>query len=109
MCDDCTSIPVLPNLTNLYCERCTNLTFIPVLPKLVYLRSDIISTNKVQKVYLLQKWIRKNFRYWVFKRWIETEDFARWFYSKDVWGGFCDRKRVSKIFNSFKIENKTQV
>ena len=110
-CPLLTSIPVIPGLQYLYCYDCRLLTSIPVIEGLqkLYYNCPWLSTSqdfetKLRKVRNLQRFCRKNFPYFVFKRWIETREFAEWFYSPENLGGRVDRRRFLRTVN--KIINK---
>jgi len=103
-------IPELPNLGELWCIDCTSLTDVPEFSTLhefhswncpwIKNRNSSFESN-VEKLKYLQRFCRNNLRYWIFRRWIKTREFAEWFYSPNQIGGRiaknCLRKTIENI------------
>jgi len=51
---------------------------------------DLIAN--VEKLKILQKWVKRNLRFWIFKRWIKSEEGVKWLYNPDRIGG-----KISKL------------
>ena len=54
---------------------------------------------KIDAVKTLQRFVKRNFKYFVFKNWTKSRAFAEWFYAPDQLGGRVDRHRFAKIMN----------
>ena len=53
--------------------------------------------NNIDKIIVLQRFARRNFKYFVFKRWIKSKEFNEWFYHPDNIGGKNAKRRL-RIF-----------
>jgi len=106
-CCDCTqltTLPSLPNLEELWCTRCTQLTTLPSFPRLKNFRcrecpwinnpKNLEFSSNLKKLIILQRWWRNIRRYFIFKEWIKTEEFAKWFYHPDHFGGFYHKNML---------------
>jgi len=101
-CVGCISLTEIPNtyisLVILYCYYCIHLVKVP------YNVENISCDNwlnhhhnykynfTIQKIKFLQNWFRRNIRYWIFKRWIKSEEGVKWIYDSSRIGG-----KVSKL------------
>jgi len=39
-------------------------------------------------------WVKKNLRYWIFKRWIKSEEGVRWLYDPNNIGGKVSKRNI---------------
>jgi len=76
---------VLPELYDFYCSDC---------PWLIYNSSF---NSNVEKLKCLQRFCRNNLKYWRFRRWIKTREFAEWFYSPKQWGGRSGKREMKEM------------
>ena len=127
-CNNCPLLPNIPNtlvnLTCLNCNSCCLLTCIPnTLVKLKILNCcnchmlintpqyykikyfyhnsswiDPNKTNNIQKLITLQRFVKKNLKYWIFSRWIKSREFNEWIYHPDNIGGKMAKKQIEKMF-----------
>ena len=104
-CSFCLNIKTIPNingLEELFCYGCLNVTTIPNISKLKYLKpSDCpwLPQNPDNKITLglkLQSWIRKNYRYFVFKRWIKSQEGREFLYDPKRIGGRIEISKMKK-------------
>jgi len=99
---------MLPELTRLFCHECTNLTEIPpdLLELIDFYCAGCIWIEKqnpsfnfnMEKLKRLQRFCRNNLKYWRFRRWIKSKEFAEWFYSPNQWGGKVAKLNIQKMF-----------
>jgi hypothetical protein len=47
----------------------------------------------------VQKYCKKKIRYWRFKKWINTEEFAQWFYHYNNMGGYKHKQYMMSIYS----------
>lgn len=108
VCSECTSltrIPDIPGLKELSCGRCPRLTQIPDVPWLSCLGSTWLEQNpefpnNLKILIRLQGLARKWMKLRLLRRWMESEDFAMWYYHPEKPGGLRDKARMRKYFNS---------
>lgn len=118
------SIPELPMLTSLTCELCTNLKLISQLKSIYIINCSncrlltiVKSTpfhyfkyngcywlNKynINKLIVLQKYYKKWSKYRTLKKWVDSGEFNKWYYSPGNMGSFkalYHIEKVSKILN----------
>jgi hypothetical protein len=125
-CPLLTSIPdTLINLTHLICTNCPLLTSIPdtfinlielhcngnrLITSIPYISTGYnyyydcpwINNNKtrnIQKLITLQRFVKKNLKYWRFSRWIKSREFNEWIYHPDNIGGKMAKREIEKMFN----------
>src|SRR5438105_3399113 len=104
-CSKCTSltcIPQLNQLTTLYCWECTSLTFIPN-NQYIYVNTvgcKWLDENNHKFLPVLQRFIKKNFQYWRFKRILKDKRFIEWLYQPNEIGGKFSKKQLSKFIAS---------
>ena len=53
----------------------------------------------IQKLKVLQRWFRKNIRYWIFKRWIKSEEGVKWLYDPCRLGGRIVKNNILIMLN----------
>ena len=107
-CMNCKNIKEISNvgLKNLNCSRCSLLTKIPEVQTLDCSNCPWLIQSLENKVKLglkLQSWIRKNFRYFVFKKWIGSVEGKDFFYDPDNIGGRVEKVKIKKIFENEKF------
>jgi len=100
-------IPMFPNLVDLWCNGCTSLTKVPVPRKSYICRGCtwLEEENKnfddnIEKLKRLQRFCRNNLKYWRFKRWVNSREFAEWFYDPEQWGGRASKRNIEKFFSN---------
>ena len=120
-CTDCpllTEIPYILGLKELHCDNCISLLSIPYtkdrynfrfLPERdrnnmnISCKSPFLSqnpNNKILQGIKLQKWIKNNFRYFVFQRWINSVEGKEWIYHPDNIGGRIEKSKMLKTLQS---------
>jgi hypothetical protein len=109
-CDNLTSIPNIKGLKGIGCHYCPMLTSIPNTPSICYSAcpwiehtqyphcEDPYNENNIQKLLLLQKFCKKNFRYFVFNRWVKSQEFKEWFYAPENVGGRKHKKMMEREY-----------
>ena len=91
----------IEGLKVLDCSYCPLLTSIPVIAGLEVYCPDCpwLSQNQNNKVLLglkLQSWIRKNYRYFVFQRWIKSQEGMEFLYDPKRIGGKIEISKMKK-------------
>ena len=84
---DCSYCPMLiniPNATKLFCLGCPWLSQNP--------------DNKISQGKKLQRWIKKNFKYFIFRRWIESVEGKEFLYHPNHIGGRIEKAKMGKVF-----------
>jgi hypothetical protein len=108
-CPNLTTIPVIPGLEELYCRDCPILTSIPEISRLQELECwycPWISHNNpdyernLQALLTLQRFCRKNLRYWRVKNWVQTVECTEWFYDPRNMGGYKHIQRMAKFLSN---------
>jgi hypothetical protein len=122
-----TSIPMIPGLQELYCWNCSLLTSIYALPTLdldcrvcpifrtipeikestelhVYHcpwvpRGNHNYERNIQALLTLQKFCRKNLKYWRIKNWVGSVECTEWFYDPRNMGGYKHIQRMGKFLS----------
>jgi hypothetical protein len=94
-------------LSNLNCSECAILTelklFEDVLPMIFQCKdSPWLNYNgkykdSLKKLIILQKFCRKNMKYFIFRNWIKSEKFAKWFYHPENYGGKIHKMKMTKF------------
>jgi len=105
------------NLIDLDLFFCRNIIRIPKLDyhylditKNIWLDSEFYSsysnnyhTNyydiNLKKLKILQKWFRKNLKFWIFKRWIKSEEGVKWLYNPNNIGGKITKINIMRSIN----------
>jgi len=90
-------IPNIFGLQELNCSDCPYLVSIPKMERCYMHNSPWLDPENIKKIQPLQRFIRKNFKYFVFKNWIKTENFAKFFYHPDNFGGYFTKQKLLKI------------
>jgi hypothetical protein len=88
-CYDCprlTSIPNIPGLRKLFCRKC----WVPENP---YYEKDM------KALLTLQRFCRKNLRYWRIKNWVGTVACTEWFYHPQNMGGHKQIQKMGKFLS----------
>ena len=105
---DCSDCPIkkinIRRIKTLICINCRLLTKVSS-DRLVCQYCPWLSQNyknKISQGIKLQRWIKSNFRYFVFKNWISSPEGREWIYNPDNVGGRIEK---SKIRNTFKSLN----
>jgi hypothetical protein len=86
----------------MHCNNCTLLTSIPVLigqQMLDCYNCPWLPKNPDNKILLglkLQSWIRKNYRYFVFQRWIKNQEGREFLYDPKRIGGRIEISKMKK-------------
>jgi hypothetical protein len=107
-CGNCpmlTSIPNIIGLRHLDCCKCSNITSIPNIATIWCFECPWLNhsqnpdyENNIKKLLLLQRFYKKNFKYFVFKRWIKSKEFKEWFYSPENVGGRKHKRIMEKMY-----------
>jgi hypothetical protein len=111
-CSDCpllTSIPdTLVNLIYLDCSGNRLITTVPFIlrtynPRIHIYYDDCpwINYNKdknIRKLITLQRFVKKNIKYWIFSKWIKSKEGVEWIYHPDNIGGIIAKKSIEKLF-----------
>uniref|UniRef100_A0A6C0ELL1 Uncharacterized protein n=1 Tax=viral metagenome TaxID=1070528 RepID=A0A6C0ELL1_9ZZZZ len=103
-CINLKEISDLPKLLQLDCGYCTSLTKICDTSRInhyfnggsTWIRYDDSFNSNMRKLIYLQSFCRNNLRYWRFKRWLRSKEFAEWFYSPNQWGGKACKLQIKK-------------
>jgi hypothetical protein len=56
--------------------------------------------NNISKLITLQRFCKKNFRYFIFKRWVKSQEFNEWFYAPENVGGIKHKKIMERILSA---------
>jgi hypothetical protein len=103
-CTGITTISPLPDLITLDCTGCTGITCIPPVLNLTYLYcggctwiDPRIEKSNLKKLITLQRFVKKNYRYFTFKHWIKSRAGVEWLYSPDNIGGKVVKKQIEKL------------
>jgi len=56
---------------------------------------DVVLAKEIK---ILQKFCKSNQKYWKFKRWIKSKEFAEWFYAPENIGGKIGKRNIEKLF-----------
>jgi hypothetical protein len=54
--------------------------------------------NNIKKLLVMQSFCKKNFRYFVFSRWVKSQEFQEWFYSPENAGGRKHKKIMEREY-----------
>ena len=83
-----------------------------ILQKILSIHETIKSLNNkcllfsheknIDKIIVLQRFARKNFKYFVFRRWIKSKEFNEWFYHPDNIGGKNAKRRLQLFLENVK-------
>lgn len=102
----------MKKLKTLRCSDCKSLTSIP-FNSLEYEDHDRctwidheIKDKNIEKLKRLQSFTRKNFKYWLFKRWSKSREGIEWLYDPKRIGGLCVKRRMDEFFS---LPSKTMV
>jgi hypothetical protein len=86
------------------CRKCTGITTIQTLDNLITLDCDgctwidpKIKKSNLKKLITLQRFVKKNYRYFTFKHWIRSRAGVEWLYSPDNIGGKVVKKQTAKL------------
>ena len=92
-CSSCTSLTNIPNtlinITTLDCSDCTRLIQIPsnnfnyincVNCKWLHHDANKNCYYNIQKLKIISCWFRRNIRFFIFKRWIKSQEGIKWLY-----------------------------
>jgi len=52
--------------------------------------------NNIQKLKVLQRWVRRNIKFWIFKRWIKSEEGVKWLYDPCRLGGRISKHNIEQ-------------
>ena len=88
-CSNCVvlmEIPIIDGLELLYCFNC------PWLPQ--------NRSNKISQGLKLQKWIKNNFRFFVFRHWINSNEGKEFLYHPYHIGGRIEKEKMRKTLTS---------
>ena len=108
-CSECpllTKIPVISGLKKILCSECPLLTSIPIIPGLKVLNCSECPwlpqnpSNKIYQGLKLQSWIKNNFRYFVFQRWIKSNEGKEFLYHPNNIGGRIEKSKMRKTLES---------
>ena len=108
-CDGLTEIPNILGLRELDCSDCTALIKIPThcgSPGLEVLGCCgcpwLVQNpyNKIPQGLKLQRWIKNNFKYFVFRRWISSQEGREFLYHPDNIGGRIEKAKMMKTLLS---------
>ena len=110
-CSQCpllTEIPIIHKLTELYCSFCPLLTEIPTstgfprLKKLSCSGCPWLSQNPHNEIshgLKLQKWIKNNFKFFVFQHWINSQEGKEFLYHPEHIGGRIEKSKMKKVLS----------
>jgi len=54
----------------------------------------------IPNIKFLQKWFRKNIKFWIFKRWIKSEECVKWLYNPNRIGGKISKSNIIRSIMS---------
>ena len=124
-CIDLETIDEIRFLETLVCVNCPKLKSIPYFPyikRLVFNNSRLLTTNpnisckiecdgcvwsennnyfstSIRKLKIIQRFVRANKKRKIFKKWIKSEEFAKWFYSPEQLGGRISKLAITNSIN----------
>lgn len=52
--------------------------------------------ENIKKLIQIQRYVKKNLKHWIFKRWIKSKEGVEWLYHPDNIGGKCVKKQLEK-------------
>ena len=108
-CVKITSIPNIIGLKTIRCEKCLLLTEIPTFPNIHRWMNLNCSDcpwlpqnpkNKIHQGLKLQRWIKNNFRFFVFKHWISSVEGKEFLYHPNHIGGRIEKSKMKKTLLS---------
>jgi hypothetical protein len=91
----------------LWCKRCTNLTHISDISGLRKLwcgecpwieQQNHGFQHNLSSLIKIQRWVRKYRPLRILRRWMETEEFAMWYYHPENPGGLRQKAKMRKFF-----------
>lgn len=53
-------------------------------------------TKNIRKLQILQRFCKKNQKYWRFERWVRSRSFAEWFYAPENPGGRLSKLQIQR-------------
>jgi hypothetical protein len=89
------------------CRKCIGITTIPTIYDLILLDCSgctwidpSIKESNLKKLITLQRFVKKNYRYFTFKHWIRSRPGVEWLYSPDNIGGKVVKKQTEKMLEN---------
>jgi hypothetical protein len=98
-CINCPSLTSIPECN--FSTGTVNCTGCPWWPLVVH-NPDY--NSNISKLVYLQKFCKRNQKYFIFKRWIESREFAEWIYSPDQIGGKLSKKQISNSLSDSSLQ-----
>ena len=95
------SIPVINGLEKILCSYCPLLIYNVII--FICFGCTWLPQNPNNKILLglkLQSWIRKNYRYFIFKRWIKSREGMEFLYDPNNIGGRIEKVKIKKTFEN---------
>ena len=89
VCSGCPLLTEIPNIIGLEDVYCYNCPFLPQNPK-----------NRISQGLKLQRWIKKNFKFFVFLKWIKSNEGKEFLYHPDNIGGRIEKVKMRKTLQS---------
>ena len=104
-CENLTEISDNPNLLSLDCSGCNLLIKIPnhIVEFLYCTNCPFLPqnpNNKISQGLKLQRWIKNNFRYFVFLKWINSQEGKEFLYHPGNIGGRIEKSKMKKVLLS---------
>jgi len=101
---------VIEGLEKLYCADCTSLTELQCIPgcNIQHGGCTWLEPEIRKKGFKLQQWIRNNFKYFVFKRWISSLEGVEWIYYPKNIGGIISKRNIRRFFQSNGWKNRNE-
>jgi hypothetical protein len=95
--DNCISLEKIEQKQIMLNPKLGNCPFLAI--DCYWFNSDMRKKN-ISKLITLQRFCKKNFRYFIFKRWVKSQEFNEWFYAPENVGGIKHKKVMERVISA---------